>query len=236
MGKRTNFTLTEQKGTSADTQMISSYACFSVLVLLRPHTVAVSRTDELQWMPTLPQRLVYPMATFPKQKRRTLVTYSRFPGGRWKPLQLYRAAAVSMPRAQSAPSPRELWAQSWTRVTPWAFMTCLAPMAASVGTFRGFCYSCCKWHQVQRHEASGLSSQLSRWIHQGDIRTIHWAAQCNIAQEEGMSFTLSGDGNHGHRQTARLEIQTIIQDKIQQLYQYHGQMQVCPLSTAQKGH
>lgn len=59
-----------------------------------------------------------------------------------------RAAAVSMPRAQRASSSHVLWAQCWTRVTHWAFMTCLAPMGASVRTFRGFCYSCCKWHQV----------------------------------------------------------------------------------------
>lgn len=64
------------------------------------------------------------------------------------------------------------------------------------------------------------------------IRTIHRAVLCNIAQEEGMFFTFSGDGNHGHRQTARLEIQTTIQDKIQQLYLWHEQMLVCPLSTS----
>lgn len=49
-----------------------------------------------------------------------------------------------------------------------------------------------------------------------------------------MFFTFSGDGNHGHRPAARLEIQTTIQDKIQQLYLWHGQMLVCPLSTSRE--
>lgn len=49
--------------------MISFYACFAVLILLRPRVLAVSKIDVFQLrhhMTTLPETLVYPMVTFPK--------------------------------------------------------------------------------------------------------------------------------------------------------------------------